>query len=174
MSKHRFDRNINEVSTYFESVISWVSGVFTDVEAEMRGLDWGRLYEEHHHKAYNPSKVAERVRALYGDPYVKTRKGIWEYVLGGEQEADRRLLEVRVFDDAVKKSVYATQASAAKAAGVSNCPLCALGHDANAQREYKLNEMDADHVTAWSKGGATDSSNCQMLCITHNRAKGNK
>ena len=34
--------------------------------------------------------------------------------------------------------------------------------------------MDADHVTAWSKGGSTDISNCEMLCITHNRAKGNK
>lgn len=34
--------------------------------------------------------------------------------------------------------------------------------------------MDADHVTAWSKGGATDIKNCQILCKTHNRAKGNK
>ena len=58
--------------------------------------------------------------------------------------------------------------------GVSNCPLCALGHESNAQRIYKLSEMDADHVTAWSKGGATDAANCQMLCKTHNRAKGNR
>ena len=34
--------------------------------------------------------------------------------------------------------------------------------------------MDADHVTAWSKGGVTELSNCEMLCITHNRAKGNR
>ncbi len=57
---------------------------------------------------------------------------------------------------------------------VSNCPLCAIGHDANAERIYKEPEMDADHVTAWSRGGATDLSNCQMLCVTHNRAKGNR
>ena len=38
----------------------------------------------------------------------------------------------------------------------------------------QLAEMDADHVTAWSKGGATDAKNCQMLCVPHNRAKGNK
>lgn len=174
MSKHRFDKNINEVKTYFDSVITWVSGVFTDVESEMRGLEWGRLYEAHHSKAYNPAKVSERVKALYGDPYVKTRKGIWEYVLGGEQEADRRLLEVRVFDDATKKSVYAAQTKTAEQADISNCPLCATGHDGNKERIYKLDEMDADHVSAWSNGGATDPSNCQMLCKTHNRSKGNK
>lgn len=174
MSKHRFDKNINEVKTYFDSVIGWVSGVFIDVESEMKGLEWGRLYEEHHHKAYNPTKVSERVKALYGDPYVKARKGIWEFVLGGEQESDRKLLEVRVFDDVTKKSVYTRQTQAAQDAGISNCPLCATGHDANKERVYKLDEMDADHVTAWSKGGASDPSNCQMLCKTHNRSKGNK
>ena len=56
----------------------------------------------------------------------------------------------------------------------SNCPLCALGHDHNQARIYKFVEMEADHVTAWSNGGATDISNCQMLCKTHNRAKGNR
>ena len=62
----------------------------------------------------------------------------------------------------------------AEARGVSNCPLCAVGHAANARRIWKFAEMDADHVTAWSKGGSTDLSNCQMLCRTHNRAKGNR
>ena len=42
------------------------------------------------------------------------------------------------------------------------------------QRIYKFAEMDADHVTAWTNGGATDIANCQMLCKTHNRAKGNR
>ena len=50
----------------------------------------------------------------------------------------------------------------------------AVGHAANRTRIYKFAEMDADHVTAWSKGGATDVGNCQMLCKTHNRAKGNR
>ena len=62
----------------------------------------------------------------------------------------------------------------AKEKGCSNCPLCALGNDNNKTRIYKINEMEADHVTAWSKGGATDISNCTMLCKMHNRAKGNK
>ncbi len=172
MSKHRFDTNINELKTYFNSVIDWVSTVFTDVESEMRGLEWGRLYETYKKQPYSPQKVSEQVKTLYADPYVKNRKGIFEYILGGS--ADTKLLEVRVFDEATKKSVYAIQTAEAEKKSVSNCPLCALGHDSNKTKIWKLAEMDADHVTAWSKGGATDTKNCQMLCKTHNRAKGNK
>jgi hypothetical protein len=172
MSIHRRDKNINELKKYFNSVIDWISSVFTDVESEMCGLEWGRLYEEYHKKAYNPKKVAAEVRNLYGDPYIKNRKGIFEYILGGSD--DTKLLEVRVFDEATKKSVYSTQTAKAEAKGESNCPFCAIGHDANKSKIWKLSEMDADHVTAWSKGGATAAKNCQMLCITHNRAKGNR
>jgi len=81
---------------------------------------------------------------------------------------------VRVFDEATKMTVYAQQTATAQAKGKSNCPLCAVGHDANQNKIWKKTEMDADHVTAWSKGGATDIRNCQMLCMTHNRAKGNR
>jgi len=172
MSRHRYDKNITELKNYFNSVIDWVSSVFIDVESEMKGLDWGRLYEEYHKTSYNPKKVSEEVKALYGDPYIKNRKGIFEYILGGLK--DTKLLEVRVFDEATKKTVYSNQTDEAEKKGKSNCPLCSLGHDSNKSKIWKLNEMDADHVTAWSKGGATDIKNCQMLCKTHNRAKGNK
>ena len=172
MSRHRFDTNIKEVQTYFNTVIDWVSGTFTDVENEMRGLEWGRLYEEYHDKSYNPRELSEKIQELYGDPYVKNRKGIWEFVLGGAQ--DPNLLDVRVFDEATKKSTYATQTKTAEADGVSNCPLCAMGHDANKSKIWALKDMDADHVAAWSRGGKTAADNCQMLCKTHNRAKGNR
>jgi len=172
MSRHRFDKNINELKMYFNSVIDWVSSVFTDVEREMRGLAWGRLYEEYHKKAYNPEKVSAEVQKLYGDLYVNNRKGIYEYILGGA--TDTKLLNVRVFDDVIKKSVYGSQTKKAEAKGESNCPLCAIGHDANKSKLWKFPEMDADHVTAWSKGGASEAKNCQMLCKTHNRAKGNR
>jgi len=172
MSRHRYDDNIDELKNYFNSVIDWVSTVFEDVEKEMCGLDWGRLYETYHNTSYDPAKVSEEVRRLYGDPYVKNRKGIFEYVLGGSTKTE--LLNVRVFDEATKRSVYERQTKEAKEKGVSNCPLCAVGHDANKDRIWELKEMDADHVTAWSKGGASDASNCQMLCKTHNRAKGNR
>jgi 5-methylcytosine-specific restriction endonuclease McrA len=172
MSRHRYDKNITELKAYFNSVIDWVSTVFIDVESEMRGLEWGRLYETYHNASYNPTKVSKEVKKLYGDPYVKNRKGIFEYILGGS--VDTKLLDVRVFDDAAKKSVYSTQTAKAEKKGESNCPHCAIGHDANKTKIWKLTEMDADHVTAWSKGGATDIKNCQMLCKTHNRAKGNR
>jgi hypothetical protein len=172
MSRHRKDNSITELKNYFNSVIDWVSGVFTDVESEMRGLEWGRLYEEYHKKAYDPSKVSKEVRKLYGDPYIKNRKGIFEYILGGS--TDTKLLEVRIFDEATKKTVYAIQTAKAEKKGESNCSHCAIGHDANKSKVWKLDEMDADHVAAWSKGGATSAKNCQMLCKTHNRAKGNR
>ena len=172
MRDHRYSSDITELVNYFNSVIDWVKTVFPFVESEMRGLPWGQLYEKYHTTPYNPSKMKERFIELYGDSYVKNRKGIFEYLLGGEE--DTKLLEIRIFDEATKKAVYTRQTEEAKKKGVSNCTYCAIGHDANKTKIWKLNEMDADHVTAWSKGGATDIRNCQMLCKHHNRAKGNK
>lgn len=172
MSAHRNDDNIAELKQYFTTVIDWVSSVFQNIEPEMRGLEWGRLYEKYHRQAYDPKIIESKVKELYADPYVKNRKGIFEYVLGGC--VDTKLLDVRVFDEATKRAVYAQQTQHAEASHTSNCPLCALGHDANKSKIWKPSDMDADHVTAWSKGGATDIKNCQMLCKSHNRAKGNK
>ena len=172
MSQHRYDTNINELKTYFNSVIDWVSSIFMDVDSTMCGLNWGDLYEKYHHNAYDTQAVSALVQELLADFYVKDKKGIYEYILGGC--TDKKLLNIRIFDEPTKKSVYTTQTAAAKEQGVSNCPLCAIGSDGNRTRIWKQSEMDADHVTAWSKGGATDINNCQMLCKTHNRAKGNK
>ena len=172
MSLHRQDADITPVKTYFNAVIDWASGVFSDVIPEMRGLEWGRLYELYHKTPYNVAAVSQRLHELLADPYVTNNKGIVEYILCGEQ--NKSLLNIRVFDKATINHVYAKQTQAAKENGVSNCPDCALQQGSNSTRIYKLNEMDADHVTAWSKGGATDESNCRMLCRHHNRSKGNK
>ena len=172
MSSHRHETHIKEVTTYFNTVIDWADALFAELENEMCGLEWGRLYESYHKSAYDPKQLSSKVQSLYGDPYVKNRKGIWEYVLSGS--TDSRLLDVRVFDDATKKSVYKTQSAKALDGEMSNCPLCAIGHDSNKSKVWKLEEMDADHVTAWSKGGKTSAENCQMLCKTHNRSKGNR
>jgi len=172
MAAHRFDNDINELRTYFGSVIDWVSGTFIDVEKEMRGLEWGRLYETYHGRPYDSSKLSDTVQRLYRDVYVRNKRGIFEYVLGNE--SDTRLLDVRVFDDGIKQSVYKQQTADAVSSGISNCHYCAIGHDAAMKKIWDLKDMDADHVTAWSRGGATDIKNCQMLCKTHNRAKGNK
>lgn len=172
MSSNRTKGDIEELESYFNSVIDWVSSVFRDVENEMKGLEWGRLYEEHHSKSYNPTKVSDEVKLLYDDSYVKNHRGIFEYILGGRQ--DSKLLDVRVFDEATKKSTYAKQTKTAEAKSLSNCPLCTVGHSANESKIWKFAEMEADHVAAWSKGGGTSAKNCQMLCRTHNRAKGNR
>ena len=172
MSLHRNDDNIREMQTYFDSVIDWASGVFSNIEKEMCGLPWGELYEKYHKQPYDPAKVAAKQRDLYEDYYVKNKKGIYEYILGGCQ--DTRLLEVRCFDEPTKKSVYTRQTALAQAQGISNCPHCVQENGANKSKIWKPAEMDADHVTAWSKGGATDIANCQMLCRTHNILKGNK
>ena len=172
MSKHRQDTDITPVKNYFNAVIDWVSGVFSDVMPEMCGRDWARLYELYHNNPYNVTKVSKRVHELYADPYVTDHKGIFEYILGGEKEAS--LLNIRVFDRATINRVYVKQTQKAQKKGVSNCPDCALQEGSNSTRIWKLSEMEADHVTAWSKGGATTEANCQMLCRHHNRSKGNK
>ena len=77
MSIHRNDKNINELKKYFNSVIDWVSSVFTNIESEMRGLEWGLIIRGVSQKAYNPAKVSVEARKLYGDPYIKNRKGIF-------------------------------------------------------------------------------------------------
>ena len=172
MSQNRQKKDITQVKTYFNTVIDWASGVFKDVLPEMCGLQWSRLYEEYHNKPYNVDAVSKRVHELYADPYVTNHRGVFEYILGGEQ--DKSLLNVRVFDQATIARVFAKQTQAAKKKGVSNCPDCALQGGNNSTRLYRISEMDADHVTAWSKGGTTSESNCRMLCRHHNRSKGNK
>lgn len=153
MKEHRFSSDISELTTYFNSVIDWIRVTFPVVENEMRGLPWGQLYEKYHHTPYNPARMKQRVMELYSDPYVKNRKGVYEFLLGGEK--DTKLLDIRIFDEATKKIVYTRQTEEAKQHDTSNCPYCAIGHDANAKKIWKQTEMDADHVAAWSKGGTT-------------------
>lgn len=172
MSEHRNNDDISELRNYFTSVIDWVSSVFKTVEKEMCGLKWGELYEQYHETPYNPEDVDKKVKALYSDGAVKNRSGIFEYVLGGCTET--KLLNIRIFEDRDKRIVYEKQTKEAEEKGISNCPFCAISDTPNKIKIWKLAEMDADHVSAWSKGGATDISNCQMLCRPHNIAKGNK
>ena len=172
ISMHRHDSSINELENYFRSVIDWVSTVFTMVERDMCGLEWGRLYESYHNTPYSVERITDRVQTLQADESIKCRRNIYEYVLGGE--TDTKLLNIRIFEESTKKLAYKRQTDSAKEKGVSNCPLCAIGSNANKIRIYSINEMDADHVTAWSKGGATSIENCEMLCKTHNCVKGNK
>lgn len=171
MAKHRDDDNCRELQAYFTTVIDWAASVFKMTDSSMRGLAWNELYEKYGAKGYDAVQMTADALELLSDSQVQSKKGIYEYLLSGKEET--RLLNVRVFTDAVKKRVYKTQTDKAKAEGVSNCSYCAIGHDAKKDKIWALKEMDADHVTAWSKGGSTDESNCELLCRSHNRAKGN-
>jgi 5-methylcytosine-specific restriction endonuclease McrA len=172
MSKHRNETSISSVENYFVDVIEWISKTFPNVESEMKGIEWGRLYESYSKDQLDPMAVGKRVQELYGDPYVKNRKGIFEFILGGE--TDTKLLDIRVFEEPIKRSVYERQTSDAKRNQLSNCSLCALGNEVNMKRIWAIVDMEADHIKAWSKGGTTSPENCEMLCKTHNRAKGNR
>jgi hypothetical protein len=173
LAEHRRSGDITQIKAYFTSVIDWVGSVFPgSPRREMRGLPWGQLYEKHHATAYNSNEVTTDLERLLNDPQVNNPRGIYEYLLGGK--IDKQLLDVRIFGEDVKRAAYSRQTETVKSRKISNCPLCALGNNANKTRIYTREEMDADHVTAWSNGGKSDLDNCEMLCITHNRAKGNR
>lgn len=173
MATHRYDKGIGELKTYFTTVIDWIESVFTGAPAKfMRGLEWGRLYETYNGNSYNATELAADVKALLNDDSVDDKKGIYEYLLGGK--GDPKLLNVRLFDKKTKQKAYNRQTERAEKDKVSNCPLCAAGDNANKTKIYTIGEMEADHVTAWSKAGESTLENCEMLCVTHNRAKGNR
>ena len=173
MATHRKDTGIYELETYFNTVIEWVTSVFTSSpDKTMRGLDWGRLYREYGYKAFKADQIDAELQELLADEAVKKKSGIYEYLLGDRQKP--QLLNVRLFEPATQRTAYAQQTEAAKAAGESNCPTCASGHKNLQTKIYALKDMEADHVTAWSKGGTTDLANLTMLCMPHNRAKGNR
>ena len=172
MADHQNDDNANALWQHFRKVIEWIQNIFVDYYSDMKGLNWGQLYTNYYKQAYDPSVVSQKIHKLYIDPYVKNHKGIFEFILGGSTET--QLLDVRIFDQATKTSVYAIQTKEAKAKGMSNCSDCAKGHDASKNKIWDLQEMEADHVAAWSKGGITTTDNCELLCKRHNRAKGNR
>lgn len=173
MAAHRQDTDISELETYFTTVIDWVDSVFiAPPDKTMRGLPWGALYETYGHRSYKADQIDADLQKLLADPAVGDRKGIYEYLLDGK--SDTRLLNVRLFDGPTKRAAYAQQTDKAATDGVSNCPLCAHGSNANKTRIYELSEMEADHVAAWSKGGLSTLENCEMLCVPHNRSKGNR
>lgn len=172
MSAHRKDATATGLKTYFDSIITWVEGVFPTAYAQMAGLDWQRLYTEYKDTAYVPADVDARVKTLMADEAVTAKKHIFEYVLSGEDITKAPLLTVRLFEQSTKVERYHRQTTAAEAAGESNCPHCVI--EGNKTTIYGIDQMEADHVTAWSKGGASTLGNCVMLCKTHNRLKGNK
>lgn len=152
MSIHQHDPNANELWSYFQSVISWVELTFTTYRKEMKGIDWGLLYNQFKDVLYDTAKLEDEIKKLMIDDDATRKKGIYPYVLTG----DEKYLSVRAFTEAQKREAYERQAGM--------CPRCG--------KHFEIDEMEADHITPWSEGGKTNAANCQMLCRDDNRRKG--
>ena len=154
MSRRKDEHKATEIWNYFRSVIQWVEDIFPQKRASlMKGLPWGEFYNAHHErKDLDPKKLEERINALIADPDITRKKGVYEYVLTGNERA----LNIRAFDDRVKRETYEQQK------GI--CPMCG--------NHFKFDEMEGDHKVPWSKGGRTTPDNCQMLCHDCNLKKG--
>ena len=152
MSKHKDDANANQLWAYFSSVITWVQSTFVKYRKEMKGLDWGLLYDTYHNHIFDTVELERRIHNLMEDDEIMKKSGIYSYVLSG----DLRDLSFRTFDKKQKREAYERQK------GI--CPLCG--------KHFEFEEMEGDHITPWKEGGVTTSDNCQMLCKECNRKKG--
>ena len=154
MSKNQHEPNAGALWRYFQSVISWVEATFTNDRKEMKGLEWGFLYNKFKDKSYDAKKIEIEISKYMMDDDVTSKKGIYEYIL----TKDLKHLSIRAFSEAMKREVFERQK------GI--CVKC--------KEKFELSQMEADHVTPWSEGGKTDKDNCQMLCKLDNRKKSNK
>lgn len=160
MSAHQHDTHATPLWQYYQSVINWVQTIFPKYRKEMKGLDWGLLYNQYQNSNLDPYSLENEIVRLMQDDDVTKRSGIYEYVLSKNEKH----LNIRTFTDNQKRKVYESQK------GI--CPHCLKENRAKTQ--YTIEEMEADHITPWCEGGKTEISNCQMLCKEHNRLKSNK
>lgn len=154
MSKHQHDANAKPLWVYFEKVINWTGATFTNYRKEMKGVPFGILYNEFKDKIIDAKKLERGIAKLMEDEEVTNKKGIYSYVLTIKE----KFLNLRVFNDRQKREAYEKQKSI--------CPVC--------KKKYKIEEMEADHITPWHEGGKTISENCQLLCKDDNRRKSGK
>ena len=157
MSQHQHDTNCNELWLYFQTVINWVKATFPKYRSKlMKGLEWGIFYNKYGTGKYDPKALEARIIELiedYRNGYISNQKGIYEYLFDGQE----RHLNIRAFSPEMARAAYERQK------GI--CPKCG--------KHFEIEEMQADHITPWSKGGKTTAENCQMLCADCNRRKSN-
>jgi len=154
MSNHQKEPNANELWLYFNGVINWVKTVFPKYRKEMKGIQWGLLYNEFKDQKYDSKKLEDEISMLMEDEDVTNKKGIYSYVLNRKEKH----LNIRAFSPNQKRDAYERQK------GI--CPVC--------KEHFEIEEMEADHITPWHEGGKTSAENCQMLCKEDNRRKSGK
>lgn len=153
MSAHQHDADCEELRTYFRRVIEWKKEIFPKYRREMRGLDWGLFHNKFGGESFDAARLESRLVELLEDDDVTNARGIYAYLLDG----DERHLNIRKFSPKMKQAAYERQA------GI--CARCG--------KHFKLEEMHADHITPWSRGGKTVAENCRVLCADCNRRKSN-
>lgn len=156
MSDNQFKSNASELWMYFNSVFTWVKTTFPQYRKEMKGIDWGILYNEFKDQYFDAASLENEISTLMEDEDISNKKGIYKYVLTRKE----KYLNLRAFSPKQIREAYEKQK------GI--CPHC------KAHNYYKLNEMEGDHITPWSQGGKTSPGNLQMLCKEHNRTKSAK
>lgn len=154
MGNHQHDPNAVALWNHFSSVINWVKALFPKYRKEMKGVDWGTLYEKFKEQSLDATALEEKVTKLMMDSDVQKKSGIYAYVLDG----DEHHLGIRAFDDNTKREVYERQQ------GI--CKICG--------KHFDIEQMEADHITPWKEGGRTIAENCHMLCRECNRRKSDK
>ena len=154
MAKNQNEPNANELWLYFQSVINWVKTIFPKYRREMKGIDWGFLYNEFKDDKLDSNKLEKEISQLMEDEDVTKKKGIYTYVLTRKE----KYLNIRAFSPNQKREAYERQK------GV--CVVC--------KEKFEIEEMEADHITPWHEGGQTSAENCQMLCREDNRRKSGK
>jgi len=163
MAAHQHDDNADELKDYFEAVFEWVTSVFTNNSKARRklmcGLDWGLYYNQYGQDGLEAKADEFEEQIVYylsSDDIEKKNGGIYKYLLTGKE----KFLSVRAFSPSDRQWAYQKQGG--------HCPHCLeKGDDA----VYEIDEMQADHIIPWSKGGKTVRENCQMLCNHHNNLK---
>lgn len=160
MSEHQHDVNANELWLYFSSVIEWIKSTFGEknYRKEMLGLNWGDLYNKYHNKIYDARAIETRVNELMANEEVTDKRGVYEYILSGENENLACKLSKRTFSDADKRTAYERQN------GI--CPITGAHLD--------IKDMQADHIIPWWKGGTTTLDNLQMISKVANARKGGR
>jgi hypothetical protein len=151
MSVHQHDADSQELWQYFQEVIAWVERIFPNYRKLMKGLDWGGFYNKHRDDKLNAAELEQRAVELIEDDEVNNRRGIYEYLLTGNEKT----LSLRAFDEKTRVKIYEKQK------GI--CPICT--------KHFDIDAMEADHIIPWSTGGKTVPDNCQMLCKLDNRRK---
>ena len=160
MANHQHYSTATDLWEYFQSVINWVKNKFSTYRKEMKGIEWGFLYNKFKDTPnLDPAALEKHVSELMLDEDVTNKKGIYEYVLTGNE----KFLSIRTFDNRTKREVYEAQGGK-----------CANQNCLYKDRIFNFDEMEADHITPWCQGGKTIKENCQMLCRACNRAKGGR